>query len=128
MITLFEFLKRKPGMSKEAFREHYENSHVAIAKKYSGHLFLDYKRHYINVTGSGYPGGTMMDVMDATNYDAIGQVTLKDEAALAELNRIAQIPEVKAAFEDDEELFVDKPKLVFYICDEVKTWVAADLV
>ncbi|WP_323809663.1 EthD domain-containing protein [Sphingobium baderi] len=38
MIKIIWLLKRKPGMSKEAFREHYENSHVVLAHKYVGHL------------------------------------------------------------------------------------------
>src|SRR3546814_14773322 len=46
MIKMLWLLKRKPGMSKEAFREHYENSHVVLAHKYVGHLLEGYHRNY----------------------------------------------------------------------------------
>src|SRR4051794_32707745 len=41
MFKAIFFLKRKPGISHEQFREHYENSHVKLADKYLGHLMID---------------------------------------------------------------------------------------
>ncbi len=50
MVTMILMLKRRSGMSKEAFRDYYENGHAMMAKKYFAHLFMDYRRHYVNST------------------------------------------------------------------------------
>ena len=41
------FMKRRPGMSVEAFREYYENHHVPLAEKYSSGVGR-YIRRYID--------------------------------------------------------------------------------
>ncbi|MDE8650994.1 EthD domain-containing protein [Novosphingobium album (ex Liu et al. 2023)] len=53
MQRVFVLLKRKPGMTFEAFREHYENGHALLGEKYFGHLFVSYRRNYI-------PSGTRL--------------------------------------------------------------------
>jgi EthD domain len=127
MITFVLTMKRKAGLTKEQFREHYETSHVSLARKHVGHLFEDYRRHYVIsstfATGEGY---TMQETSDG-DYDVVTNIYFKDDAAVAEFFRILNLPDVKAAFQADEEKFVDRSKMYMNICDGVRTWVAADL-
>ena len=44
MIKLIFMFKRKPGLTHEQFRHHYETSHVPLVHKYLSHLFVDYRR------------------------------------------------------------------------------------
>lgn len=127
MTTLVLLLKRKPGMSKEQFRHHYETSHVALAKKYVGHLFLDYRRHYVEATsGLADDGVNWAEKLDGA-YDAITKIVFQDKAALDEFQRICALPEVNAILKADEERFLDRPAMRVNVCEEVRTWTAADL-
>ena len=47
MPQIVILLKRKPGMTREEFKAHYESSHAQMALKYHGHLMQDYRRNYI---------------------------------------------------------------------------------
>ncbi|MFC1825459.1 EthD domain-containing protein [Thermodesulfobacteriota bacterium] len=127
MITLILLMKRKRGMSKEQFRHHYETSHVALAKKYLGHLFFDYRRHYVKTTsGLADDGVTMAKKMDGA-YDAITNIVFRDKDALDEFMRICSLPDVNSILSADEERFLDRPAMLVSICEEVKTWTATDL-
>ena len=69
------FMKRKPGMSMEAFIEYYETRHAPLCAKYSTNL-QRYMRRFITTqthpeTG---PGGEMA-------FDVITELWCKDEAA-----------------------------------------------
>ena len=46
MFKVIWLLRRKPGITIEQFRAHYENSHARLAQKYFGDLLLSYKRNY----------------------------------------------------------------------------------
>lgn len=113
MLKFLVMMKRKPGISKEAYREHYENSHVKLALKFFGHLWSDYQRHYIDVTSAfadGPEGNNLASQLDAgCPYDSVATIVLKDQEALDEMIRIHALPDVKKALSDDEELFCDRP-------------------
>ena len=127
MITLILLLKRKRGMSREDFRHHYETSHVARAKKYLGHLFYDYKRHYVKATMTLDGDGVTMSEKNDAGYDAITNIVFRDEAAYEEFMWIYSLPDVNADLSADEERFLDRMDMQVNICEEVKTWTAADL-
>jgi hypothetical protein len=120
MVRWVVLLKRKPGMTKEEFRRHYETSHVALAKKYYGHLFLDYRRRYVQ---SGITVGEAgLGEAPGVAYDVVTSVALRDKAALDEFLRILAIPEVHEAFVADEERFLDRPASRMMFVDEVSGW------
>ena len=58
MYKVLHFIKRKPHMTHEQFKEHFERSHAAMALKFCGHLFSEYRRNYVNVV---YTGGDSRD-------------------------------------------------------------------
>lgn len=127
MITFVLMLKRKSGLTKEQFKEHYESSHVALAKKHVGHLFKDYLRNYINTTTFADASGYAFTESQNGAYDSITTMVFENEAAFAECFRILNQPEVKAAFQADEEKFMDRSKMCMNLCEGVRTWVTADL-
>ena len=75
--TIYKILlpmKRKPGMSVEAFRDYYENRHAPLATKYSAGIYR-YVRRYLDAhdhpeTG---PAGELP-------YDVITELWFDDEA------------------------------------------------
>jgi uncharacterized protein (TIGR02118 family) len=70
------FMKRRPGMTVEAFRDYYENHHVPLAMKHGGGVKLSrYVRRYLE---------PQMHAESGTNeelpYDVITELWFDDEA------------------------------------------------
>lgn len=125
MAKLIFFLKRKSGITPEQFREHYENSHVRYAQKYIGHLLTGYVRNYPTfamLDPSSVPPGTQPAPYDV-GYDAITEMRVKDMAAIEEIGRIFNDPEIQPILKADEHKFLDDKATVMIMCDEVDSGV-----
>lgn len=126
MAKLIFFLKRKAGITPEQFREHYERSHVRLAQKYIGHLLTGYVRNYPSFAAldpSNVAPGTQPAPYDV-GYDAITEMRVKDMAAIEEIGRIFNAPEVQPILKADERKFLDDKATVMIVCDEVDTGIA----
>lgn len=126
MAKLIFFLKRKPGITPEQFREHYERSHVRYAQKYIGHLLTGYVRNYpilALLDPSSVPPGTQPAPYDL-GYDAITEMRVKDMAAIEEIGRIFNDPEVQPILKADERKFLDDKATVMIVCDESDSGIA----
>jgi len=121
MVKMIFMLKRKPGISVEQFREHYEGSHVKLAHKYIGHLLTGYRRFYPNfaiLNPSNQPADRP-PTPHSFEYDAITEMEVADEAALAEINRIFNDPEINPVLAEDELKFLDRASTVMMVVDHV---------
>lgn len=126
MAKMIFFLKRKPGLTAAQFREHYENSHARLAQKYIGHLLTGYVRNYPSFAAldpSNVPPGTQPAAYDI-GYDAITEMRVKDMAAVEEIGRIFNDPQIQPILKADEQRFLDDKATVMILCDEVDTGVA----
>lgn len=121
MLKFLVMMKRKPGMSLEAYREHYENSHAQLAVHFFGHLWTDYQRHYIGVSSAftdGEEGNNLATSFDAgCPYDSVATIVVRDQAAMDEMNRILALPETRRILAEDEERFVDRPNCRMMMVD-----------
>ena len=115
MIKIVILIKKKPGMSREDFIKHYETSHAPWGKKNLGHLWTKYVRNYPKGLMEYQPEANSYD----DSYDAITEIWLKDEAAMAEMERIINIPENNKWVLADEEKFQDRLKTRLLIVEEV---------
>ena len=68
------FLKRRPGMSVEAFRDYYENRHVKLCEKYISGL-QRYVRRYLDALPNPATG-----VVEELPFDVITELWYADEA------------------------------------------------
>lgn len=68
------FMKRKPGMSVEAFRDYYEGSHAPLAETYSQGV-ARYVRRYLDPQPHPETGA-----WDEPEYDVITEIWFADEA------------------------------------------------
>jgi hypothetical protein len=100
-------VKRKPSLSPEQFRDGYENSHSRIAVELFGHLWLEYRRNYLTEGRSFEPGA----------FDAVSEFVLRDEAALAEMGRIAEANMTR--IKEDEARWFDQTRCWNVACDTV---------
>lgn len=119
MLKVLHFIKRKPHFTHEQFKAHFERSHAAMALKFCGHLFTDYRRNY---TGTVFTGGDSRDPDSGYGereweWDLISEWILPDEAALNEIYRIMQEPGIDELFHADEDRFIDRTATVTIHCD-----------
>ena len=122
MYRVIHLVKRKSHLTHEQFRDHFERSHAAMALKFCGHLFSDYQRNYVNkVLGGGDPRaeGSGFGEME-WEWDLLSVWTMPDEAAFVEIQRIMESPGIKRLFQEDEDRFIDRQKIVMMPC-EVRT-------
>jgi hypothetical protein len=116
-------LKRKPGMSPEAFRNHYENNHIPLGATFIGHLLVEFSRHYpgtmSDFASDDWEDGRMSGTDAGCAYDAISIYRFRDQAAMAEMAEILQRPEVSRALSEDENRFLDRAACRMGLCDVV---------
>jgi hypothetical protein len=127
MIKIIWLLRRKPGISFEAFQEHYERSHAELGKTYFGHLIRQYRRNYNDrriLETTHHIVARLMEVK-ACDYDCITEWELDDEAAMAEVVRLLSDPVISKVFYDDEEHFLDRTSVRYLRCDTRDTGVIA---
>jgi hypothetical protein len=118
MYKVMHFIKRKKHLTHEQFKEHFERSHAAMALKFCGHCFSEYRRNYVNRVwtggdsrqeGSGYG-------LREWEWDLISEWILPNEEALQEIYRIMQSPGVDDLFHADEDRFIDRTATVTVPC------------
>ncbi|MES2272238.1 MAG: EthD domain-containing protein [Pseudomonadota bacterium] len=107
-------IKKKPGMSREDFINHYETSHAVIGKRLLGHLWTKYVRNYPKGLMEYQPEDNSVD----DSYDAVTEIWLKDQAAMDEMSRIINDPVNNKIILEDEEKFQDRLKTRLLIVDE----------
>src|SRR5215212_9466614 len=118
-IKILWMLKRKAGITPAQFREHYERSHAAIARKYVGHLLMSYTRNYQTEAWGGTatdPAGFRQRPFD---YDCITELVVADEDAFEEMGRIFAAPDASAELIEDELKFLDRDATVMLRCEVV---------
>jgi hypothetical protein len=120
MIKILLFLKKKPGMSRDAFIDYYENHHVPLILGYTGEHMALYKRSFIDwsdplsAASAAFFGA---DKDDAT-FDVVTEVQCADRDTLMTMFGIAQQPDIAAAIAADEENLFDRAASKMVIVDE----------
>lgn len=124
-VKVMWLLKRKPGITHEQFREHYERSHVALAHKYIGHLLTHYVRNYkTEIAGGGYfENGGFGNI--PWDYDVITEWVCPNQEAFDKIMQIFLEPDVGREFYEDEFNFMDRDRTIMFKCDPVDTGTSA---
>ncbi len=120
MKKLIFLLKRKPGTTKEAFRDYYERSHVRLAQKYIGHLLTEYRRNYPrSVTQNPTEFGR--NTPEPFEYDVVTEMRFKSDEAFAEFEEILKDPKINPTLIEDERKFLERKAVVMLMCEEIDT-------
>ena len=116
MPKVLLFMRKKPGMSDEAFRRHYETFHAKMAEKYLGKYMTDYRRNFI-VREDRSP--SLKPVTDG-DFDVVTEIWYKDQPSLDAMWAKALAPEVATEMDGDAENFLDPAPgaLRVYVVDE----------
>ena len=126
MIKVIHLIKRKPHLTHEQFREHFERSHAAMALKFCGHLFKEYRRNYVNVVYGGDDSRKPDNSYGAMewDWDLLSEWIVASEEDLHKIFAIMESAEYRHFFEEDEDRFIDRTMNVMMPCTIGDTGVA----
>ncbi|KAB8067925.1 EthD domain-containing protein [Aspergillus leporis] len=118
------FVTRKSGITPAEFKTHYETVHIPLIKGLAGSAFpLSHRRLYLARSPSSgedtFPAAVLLGSQEDFSYDAIVELTFKDEAAFKHFFARRQEPGTKELIDVDEEKFLDATKFKAVVLGEV---------
>ena len=115
MIKVVTLLTRKPGMSREAFIEHYETHHRKIGEKYLSGFAVKYQRRYLQPAGfRGQEGATLP-------FDVLMEIWYPDQDTLDAALAVLSTDEAQAEIIADEERLFDRDLIRSYTVEEYES-------
>ena len=115
MIKVVTLLTRKPGMSREAFIEHYETHHRKIGEKYLSGFAVKYQRRYLQSAGfKGQEGATLP-------FDVLMEIWHPDQDTLDAALAVLSTDEAQAEIVADEERLFDRDLIRSYTVEEYES-------
>ena len=115
MIKVVTLLTRKPGMSREAFIEHYETHHRKIGEKYLSGFAVKYQRRYLQSAGfRGQEGATLP-------FDVLMEIWYPDQDTLDAALAALSTDEAQAEIIADEERLFDRDLIRSYTVEEYES-------
>ena len=119
MIKVVTLLTRKPGMSREAFIEHYETHHRKIGEKYLSGFAVKYQRRYLQSAGfRGQEGATLP-------FDVLMEIWYPDQDTLDAALAVLSTDEAQAEIIADEERLFDRDLIRSYTVEEYESEIPA---
>ena len=111
-VKAIALLRARPGMSREDFVRHYEESHAPLITRLFPDV-IDYRRNYVDLDKfvSG-PAGA------APDYDAVTELWYADMDAFDRAMTAMDDPHRGPAIAADEELFVDRDATRMFLVEE----------
>lgn len=110
------FVKRKAGLTPEAFREGYETSHSRLGVELFGHLWASYRRNYVG-HGRAFTqrGEGAVIGPEEIGFDAITEIVFKHDNALEEMSKISLAN--RARIVEDEARWFDLTRCFTTTCE-----------
>jgi uncharacterized protein (TIGR02118 family) len=111
MKKVIILLRRKPGLSHEQFKAYYEANHAPMAVRLFP-SFGDYRRNFIDAAAYRERHG------EDPEFDVVTEITFHTDADYDAFRATAQRPEVAAEVQADEERFIDRTRMVSFVCTQ----------
>lgn len=103
-FKILMFLKRRPGMSMEAFRDYYENRHAKLCEKYTQGV-QRYMRRFLDPLSDPVTG-----ITEELPFDVITELWFEDEAVFRATVRYISTSVMPAEVVADEENLFDRTR------------------
>lgn len=101
MFKILAFLKRKPGLSREAFRRYYEAEHAPLIAEVAPPMRL-YRRNFLQF------GDDANLRADALDFDVVTEMEFADRAAFETWMAAMRADDAAGRVADDELKFIDR--------------------
>ncbi|GAA5869783.1 hypothetical protein JCM8547_005841 [Rhodosporidiobolus lusitaniae] len=114
VFTVLITVWRKPGMSPEAFYDHYENVHMPLIRELAGDKIpISHNRLYVTREGPELKERMVQpsECGDGIDYDAVAELNFEDEAHNLAYWKVLYAPEAEGRLHADELKFMDRSKL-----------------
>ena len=115
MIKVVTLLTRKPGMSREAFIEYYENNHRLIGEKYLGGHAVKYQRRYLA------PVEADLLNSDDLPFDVLMEIWFPDHANMDKAMALLGTKEAQEEIAADEERLFDRALIRSFVVEEYES-------
>ncbi|KAF1355646.1 hypothetical protein EJ07DRAFT_181986 [Lizonia empirigonia] len=126
--TILLFITRKPNLSPEEFKHHYENVHIPLARGLcAGHWPSKFTRRYLaRITRKGFGGPANPDRpplllrgdAQTVDYDCISEMTFENEDAFHAFYRRVYEKDVAVKLVPDEASFLELGKTSVVVVGE----------
>jgi len=119
------FIKRKPGMTKQEFRDYYEARHAFIGPSLFGDIVKSFGRYYLDSvdwTKSHWDPDKMDDNRPPAElpFDVICIYGVEKEADFERFNAVFADENAYRVIYEDELNFMDRPACMMGMCDAVE--------
>lgn len=114
MYKLIALVKRKPGISKQEFKDYYENHHSKLGEKYLPPHCKKYLRRYLEWIPHPMKAGHLC----APDYDCLVELWFDTAADYKAFEASVSSPELVELIVHDEEQFLDRPQTFRYLVEE----------
>ena len=111
MIKVIALLRRKPGLSREAFIAYYETRHAPLIVSLLPGI-AEYRRNHVTREGA------FESAVAAIDFDSVTEMRFADRAAYDRFLAAAARPEVARAIAEDEENVFDRAATRMFVVDE----------
>ena len=112
MIKQITLLKRKPGISPEQFKRHYEDVHAPMAVR-NFVMLGSYTRNYVNKAASGLSDG------DAMGFDCVTEMCFASMTDYRAYREKLTDPAIQAELGADVAKFMDAGATQRFVIDDV---------
>lgn len=120
MFKIIMLIKKKPGISREAFMDYYDNRHVPLMHKLLSKGAAVHRRNYVipNVADIG-----SADNLDASgdDYDVICEVFYEDLATAQSVMKDFEDEDIRRQTEEDEAQFQLRGSIKRYVVEVHET-------
>jgi uncharacterized protein (TIGR02118 family) len=118
-VKIIALLKRKPGLTMEAFIHYYENNHAPLVLNIAPFI-MDYRRNYAR-------SGSALGSLDggAPDCDVITEAWFATKEDFDKFNTEAVKPENRDAIIRDELNFLDRGSMRLFIVEERESQISA---
>jgi hypothetical protein len=113
VFKILMFLKRRPGMTLQAFRDYYENVHRKLGEKYAAGV-CRYVRRYVEPLPGSPPGNEL-------DFDVITETWFEDRSVFEKVAAFLSSGELPADVLADEERLFDRSKSRFITVSECES-------
>ena len=113
MFKMIGLLKRRPGMSAEAFRDYYETTHRRIGEKYLREFACHYMRRYLTAFPNPLTG-----ITPEPEHDVLLEIWYPDRAAFELANAQFSAGDIMDEIAAEEERLFDRARMHFFFVDE----------
>lgn len=116
MIKMVTLMRRKPGLSREAFIDRYENGHRLIGERYLRGHASRYVRRFLQPLGT--PGRA---ASAESEYDVLMEIWFPDRAAFDAAMAAISAPEAAREIAEDEARLFDRDSLRSFTVEEFES-------